>query len=154
MLNGQEFIEKLYSDIEEYEEEKLYSTGDEELVELLEKAFCEGYEYAQREYNSKAQKLINNNLLLKNNPGAGLNAARRYEMSSSDACSRTYLRDGNNLMRRINARGGLATGGIRTDSHIPGFNTNTATSSAGLAKEVGAKPGKHGGWSFRSIYSY
>ena len=34
-----------------YEDEKLYSTGDSELDELLERAFCEGYEYAQREFS-------------------------------------------------------------------------------------------------------
>lgn len=32
------------------EEEKLYSTGNDELDELLERAFCEGYEYAQKEF--------------------------------------------------------------------------------------------------------
>jgi hypothetical protein len=31
-------------------EEKLYSTGDDYLDELLERAFCEGYEYAQKEF--------------------------------------------------------------------------------------------------------
>lgn len=41
-------IEKLYSDYQE--EERLYSTGNDELDELLERAFCEGYEYAQREF--------------------------------------------------------------------------------------------------------
>ena len=30
--------------------QRLYSTGDEYLDELLEKAFCEGYEYAQKEF--------------------------------------------------------------------------------------------------------
>ena len=35
-----------------YEEEKLYSTGNDELDELLERAFCEGYEYAQREFGN------------------------------------------------------------------------------------------------------
>ena len=34
----------------DYEEERLYSTGSDELDELLERAFCEGYEYAQREF--------------------------------------------------------------------------------------------------------
>jgi hypothetical protein len=33
-----------------YEEERLYSTGSDELDDLLERAFCEGYEYAQREF--------------------------------------------------------------------------------------------------------
>ena len=32
--------------------EKLYSTGDEMLDNLLERAFCEGYELAQREFNN------------------------------------------------------------------------------------------------------
>ena len=41
-------IERLYSDYQE--EERLYSTGNEELDELMERAFCEGYEYAQREF--------------------------------------------------------------------------------------------------------
>ena len=35
---------------EYYEDEKLYSTGDDYLDDLLEKAFCEGYEYAQKEF--------------------------------------------------------------------------------------------------------
>ena len=33
-----------------YEEERLYSTGNDELDELMERAFCEGYEYAQKEF--------------------------------------------------------------------------------------------------------
>ena len=41
-------IERLYSDYQE--EERLYSTGNDELDELMERAFCEGYEYAQREF--------------------------------------------------------------------------------------------------------
>ena len=40
-------IERMFSDVEE---EKLYSTGNDELDELLERAFCEGYEYAQKEF--------------------------------------------------------------------------------------------------------
>lgn len=35
-----------------YEDEKLYSTGDYKLDELLERAFCEGYEYAQKGFIS------------------------------------------------------------------------------------------------------
>lgn len=38
--------------INKYYSEKLYSTGNEDLDNLLEKAFCDGYEYAQREYTS------------------------------------------------------------------------------------------------------
>ena len=41
---------------EYYEEEKLYSTGDDYLDDLLEKAFCDGYEYAQREFGNKENK--------------------------------------------------------------------------------------------------
>ena len=38
-----------------HQEEKLYSTGDEMLDNLLERAFCEGYELAQRE-NAEEEK--------------------------------------------------------------------------------------------------
>lgn len=41
---------------EYYENEKLYSTGDNYLDELLERAFCEGYEYAQREFAEKEEE--------------------------------------------------------------------------------------------------
>ena len=41
-------ITKLYSDYQE--EERLYSTGNDELDELMERAFCDGYEYAQKEF--------------------------------------------------------------------------------------------------------
>ena len=41
-------IERLYSNYQE--EERLYSTGNDELDDLLERAFCDGYEYAQREF--------------------------------------------------------------------------------------------------------
>jgi len=44
MIIGRNFAESYYED------ERLYSTGDCELDELLERAFCEGYEYAQREF--------------------------------------------------------------------------------------------------------
>ena len=47
MIIGRELIEKQYSEIEDT---KLYSTGDDELDDLLERAFCEGYEYAQKEF--------------------------------------------------------------------------------------------------------
>ena len=53
MLIGKQFTERLYS---ENQEEKLYSTGDEMLDNLLERAFCEGYELAQREYAEEAEK--------------------------------------------------------------------------------------------------
>ena len=70
MIIGRELVEKHYSEIEE--SERLYSTGDSELDELLERAFCEGYEYAQREFAAykppfsqeqyrKAIKLANEN---------------------------------------------------------------------------------------------
>ena len=43
----------MFSDVEE---EKLYSTGNDELDELLERAFCEGYEYAQKEFATKNER--------------------------------------------------------------------------------------------------
>lgn len=55
MTNGKEFAEKMFSEIEDNNEiqEKLYSTGNDELDDLLERAFCEGYEYAQKEFAEK-----------------------------------------------------------------------------------------------------
>jgi len=35
---------------------RLYSTGNDELDELLERAFCDGYEYAQREFGKDERK--------------------------------------------------------------------------------------------------
>jgi len=46
-------IERLYSN---YQEERLYSTGNDELDELLERAFCDGYEYAQKEFGKEDRK--------------------------------------------------------------------------------------------------
>lgn len=54
MRIGRQFAEKLYSDYQE--EERLYSTGNDELDELLERAFCDGYEYAQREFAEEDKK--------------------------------------------------------------------------------------------------
>ena len=56
MINGREFAEKFYSESVQEEEERLYSTGNDELDELLERAFCEGYEYAQKEFAEKEEK--------------------------------------------------------------------------------------------------
>ena len=58
MKNGKEFAEKMFSEMEDNNEiqEKLYSTGNDELDDLLERAFCEGYEYAQREFAEKEEK--------------------------------------------------------------------------------------------------
>ena len=54
MINGKEFAEKMFSDVNnDNTQEKLYSTGSEELDAMLEKAFSEGYEYAQKEFAKK-----------------------------------------------------------------------------------------------------
>ena len=51
MITGKDLIEKMYSEnYDEYEDTRLYSTGDSDLDDLLERAFCEGYEYAQKEF--------------------------------------------------------------------------------------------------------
>ena len=51
MITGYELIEKMYSEnYDEYEDTRLYSTGDDELDDLLERAFCDGYSYAQKEF--------------------------------------------------------------------------------------------------------
>ena len=54
MILGKQFAEKLYS---ENQEEKLYSTGDEMLDNLLERAFCEGYELGQKEFGMMRQEI-------------------------------------------------------------------------------------------------
>ena len=54
MIIGKQFAEKLYS---ENQEEKLYSTGDEMLDNLLERAFCEGYELGQKEFGMMRQEI-------------------------------------------------------------------------------------------------
>ena len=41
MITGREFIQKMYSEVEETE--KLFSTGNVELDELLEKVYSAGY---------------------------------------------------------------------------------------------------------------
>ena len=46
MITGKQFAE----------DQKLYSTGNDELDDLLERAFCEGYELAQREFAEKEDK--------------------------------------------------------------------------------------------------
>ena len=46
MITGRDLIES----------QKLYSTGDDYLDELLERAFSDGYEYAQREFGNKDNK--------------------------------------------------------------------------------------------------
>lgn len=59
MIIGRELVEKMYSEnYDEYENTRLYSTGDSDLDELLERAFCDGYEYAQREFSNKYSKKI------------------------------------------------------------------------------------------------
>lgn len=60
MTNGKEFAEKMFSDVNnDNTQEKLYSTGSEELDAMLEKAFSEGYEFAQREFANARQKKKN-----------------------------------------------------------------------------------------------
>lgn len=54
MLIGRGLIERSFSQYEE--EERLYSTGNDELDDLLERAFCDGYQYAQVEFAEKEDK--------------------------------------------------------------------------------------------------
>lgn len=55
MINGYELAEYLFSG---NEEERVYSINDYELDELLERAFSEGYEYAQREFGKKEKPSV------------------------------------------------------------------------------------------------
>jgi hypothetical protein len=65
-------IERLHSDYQE--EERLYSTGNDELDELLERAFCEGYEYAQREFGVIGKKI---NQMARNSAASRIRDLRR-----------------------------------------------------------------------------
>jgi len=65
MITGYELIEKMYSEnYDEYEDTRLYSTGDSDLDDLLERAFCEGYEYAQKEFSENSSPLLNKNTFI------------------------------------------------------------------------------------------
>ena len=59
MISGKEFAEKNFSQIEETEE-KLFSTGNEELDNLLTEVYYsgieDGYDYAQKEFADKEDK--------------------------------------------------------------------------------------------------
>lgn len=83
MIIGRQLIEN------QYESERLYSTGDLELDDLLEKAFCEGYEYAQREFakkdyeglSKKGQKELRE---LRSRIAEGLIKGRKFDNATDD----------------------------------------------------------------------
>ena len=122
MLTGKEFIEKYYSDVEE--EERLYSIGNDELDDLLEKAFCDGYEYAQKEFNSRGQKELRrvtdyfrgSNLITKTFKPNVLKGVKHKNPKSAGTIIDTIIANGrdaakldfvgdNNLHNKINIKG-------------------------------------------------
>jgi hypothetical protein len=68
-------LQRMFSNVGE---EKLYSTGNDELDDLLERAFCEGYEYAQKEFATGLDKLAMKSAqgIIKMGQGNGKQAAR------------------------------------------------------------------------------
>ena len=59
MIKGYDLV-KLFSETEYEESKKMFSTGDEELDELLERVYSagieDGYDYAQKEFSKKEKK--------------------------------------------------------------------------------------------------
>lgn len=69
------------------DEGRLYSTGNEDLDDLLEKAFSDGYVYAQKEFVSvRAQKNAFNSVVrgvATNNPKLANSAANRFNFNAA-----------------------------------------------------------------------
>lgn len=107
MIIGRNFIEKLYSEnYSEYEDTKLYSTGDSELDDLLEKAFCEGYEYAQKEFGNPLNKAAKRKWVLEQGKKAIFDKAHKnkwdsFRVSDSLADKGKILREGRKKISSI-----------------------------------------------------
>lgn len=80
-------------------EERLYSTGSDELDELLERAFCEGYEYAQYEFSDEEGYENDDN---------GLTDEEREELEALREKDKKYKK---RRKARFAAAGTVATGG-------------------------------------------
>lgn len=126
-------------------EERLYSTGDYELDEILERAFCEGYEAAQREFaDDSYDELI----------GAGIGAGA---VGLGAAGAYGYHKGSNALIKnRIEAIGkkeGLTKAEIKKRQNA-WENGKLAKSDAWLAKHLGkggTVANKVSGWAEKAI---
>lgn len=127
-------------------EERLYSTGDVELDEILERAFCEGYEAAQREFadDDSYDELI----------GAGIGAGA---VGLGAAGAYGYHKGSNALIKnRIEAIGkkeGLTKAEIKKRQNS-WENGKLAKSDAWLVKHLGKKgtvATKVSGWADKAI---
>ena len=94
MITGREFVDQYY-------EEKLYSTGDDYLDEMLEKAFCEGYEYAQKEYGKISDGIFKL---------TGFNDAKEYENYKPEKGEDIF----GNAKKTIKTTGQKTKGAIKT----------------------------------------
>lgn len=88
MIIGRQFVEN------QYEDERLYSTGNDELDEMLEKAFCEGYEYAQKEFGRTGLTAQQAKNFFKGGNGALNKAKKRSSEMLSGLTENAHLRIG------------------------------------------------------------
>ena len=134
MITGKDLIEKMYSENEETQDEKLYSTRDDYLDDLLEKAFCEGYEYAQREFAKKDYE---------KEKEAKMQLAREIleAEEKNDSREAKYLKK--KLIendRKLKTRAGAITGGIIGSGFIPGLGPGIGAAAGGaIGHGIGRK---------------
>ena len=129
-------IEKLYSDYDEYYYERLYSTGNDELDDLLERAFCDGYEYAQREFGALDKAIVtkSGNALLNLVQGNGRRAAR-----ISNQFNKRFNGTSIESMRKAGARAGMKNEEVATKiaEKLEASNPPTKNTLANMAKNLG-----------------
>lgn len=132
MITGKELVEKMYSENNEVQEEKLYSTGNDELDEMLEKAFCEGYELGQREFGNPQNKAAERRRIMKEGYKSLVRSGELNKVSNN-AKDATEL--GNTLVKH----GRLINKLDNSFNFIPGdtsVNANAFRRSKGLDKSV------------------
>ena len=123
---------------EYYEDEKLYSTGDDYLDDLLERAFCDGYEYAQREYAEKEENEESEEETSKNKKkSVGKKIAKGVGLTAAGLLTAAGIYQGQHAIR-----------GKRLDKKIAAANSygtnrdELLNRRAKLANEFGVKFGK------------
>ena len=134
MIIGRNFAEKLYSANEYYEDEKLYSTGDSDLDNLLEKAFCDGYEYAQKEFARKDyEKEKEAKMQLAREI---LEAEEKNDSREAKYLKKKFVEND----RKLKTRAGAITGGIIGSGFIPGLGTGIGAAAGGaIGHGIGRK---------------
>lgn len=106
-------------------EERLYSTGDYELDEILERAFCEGYEAAQREFtyiNEKGEVIGVGGKVLKNRLKKGETLIYDADLTGLTEGQKLDLK---NKLAKLNKDGNVGNdkkGTLRSERSATAFN--------------------------------